>query len=61
MFNNHKKQSNKWKDFIKKSRNLLYIHILYIAKPPNRQLNIYRIDAYIWEECAEKKLVVCFN
>ena len=21
----------------------------------------YRIDAYIYEECLEKKLVVCFN
>ena len=23
--------------------------------------NIYRIDAYIWEECAEKKIDICFN
>ena len=25
------------------------------------QNSIFRIDADIWEECAEKKLVVCFN
>ncbi len=41
--------------------NSISMFLPFVAWPTDRRTNIHKIDAYTWEEYAEKKLVVCFN